>query len=156
MSDSRNQGGEYRFSSVANCVVNMIGPDHYAEYILPFDQKIRSEFECFGIHNCAWVVDPYMDAYSRVPGLGYIDMGLKSDLARAKRLFPDARRNILYTSMDLKNKPEAEIRRDFERIARDLAPCDVGLPDIEADVPDERILLAVSLCRELSERDKTE
>ena len=39
---------------------------------------------------------------------------------------------------------------DFERIAREFAPCDVGLPDIEADVPDEKIMFAMDLCAELS------
>jgi hypothetical protein len=120
--------------------------------LLKWDKKIREEFEAFGIHNCAWTVDPYMDAYATVPRLGYIDMGQVSDLARARELFPDARRNVLYTSMDLLNKSDEGIREDFERIARELAPCDVGLPDIEADVPDERVLLAMDLCQELSQK----
>ena len=155
--ERQNQSGvDYRFASVSNCVVNMIRPEHYAEHVLPFDLRIREAFEAFGIHNCAWVVDPYTDAYASVPNLGYIDMGLKSDLARAKRLFPVTRRNVLYTSMDLANQSEEKIRSDFERIARELAPCDVGLPDIEADVPDERVALAVRLCREWSRQAEGE
>ena len=47
----------------------------------------------------AWVVDAYMDAYAETPDLGYIDMGVTSDLARAKELFPHARRNLLYTAL---------------------------------------------------------
>ena len=54
--------------------------------------------------------------------------------------------------MDLLNKSDEGIREDFERIARELAPCDVGLPDIEADVPDERVLLAMDLCQELNQK----
>lgn len=141
-------GLEYRFATISNCVVNMLRSEHYAEHVLPFDLRIRAEFEGFGIHNCAWAVDPYMDAYATVPELGYIDMGLKSNLVKAKQLFPTARRTVLFTSMDLANKTEAEIRRDFERVARDLAPCDVGLPDIEADVSDDRVQLAMRLCDE--------
>lgn len=148
----KKAGVEYTFATISNCVVNMISAEHYAEHLFPFDLKVRAEFKDFGIHNCAWVVDPYMEAYATVPNLGYIDMGLTSDLNRAKRLFPDARRNILYTSMDLANKTEAQIRDDFAKIARELAPCDVGLPDIEIDVPDERILLAMDLCDEMSNK----
>jgi hypothetical protein len=146
----RAAGIDYTFATISNCVVNMIGPRHYAEHVLPFDLKIRSQFEDFGIHNCAWVVDPYMDAYATVPGLGYIDMGVTSDLARARRLFPGARRTVLYTSMDLANKTGPQIRADFERIAAGLAPCDVGLPDIEVDVSDERVIFAMDLCEELT------
>jgi len=133
-------------------VVNMIAPDHYREHVLPFDLKIRAEFENFGIHNCAWTVDPYMEAYATVPKLGYIDMGLTSDFKKAKRLFPDTRRTIPYTSMDLANKSQDQVRSDFERVAKELAPCDVGLPDIEVDVTDDRVLFAMDLCKELSDK----
>ncbi len=77
-------------------------------------------------------------------------MGLRSDLARIKRMFPAARRTLLYTPMDLANKTEAEIRRDFQRIARELGPCDVGLPDLEQDIPDDRVRFAMDLCAQLS------
>jgi hypothetical protein len=145
-------GVDEKFATISNCVVNMISADHYAEHVLAFDLKIRAEFQNFGIHNCAWVVDPYMDAYATVPKLGYIDMGITSDLKKAKRLFPKTRRNILYTSMDLANKSEQQIRTDFEKIANELAPCDVGLPDIEIDVSDDRILFAMDICKEFSDK----
>ncbi len=148
----KKAGVEYAFATIGNCVVNMISADHYREHLLAFDLKIRKEFRDFGIHNCAWIVDPYMEAYATVPGLGYIDMGITSDLVKAKRLFPEARRNILYTSMDLANKSEVEIRADFEKIATQLAPCDVGLPDIEMDVPDERVTFVMDLCEEMSQK----
>jgi len=145
-------GVDEKFATISNCVVNMISSEQYREHLLPYDMKIREHFEKFGIHNCAWVVDPYMSAYATVPRLGYIDMGITSDLKKAKELFPEARRNVLYTSMDLANKSKKQIRCDFEKIANELAPCDVGLPDIETDVPDEKVLFAMDLCQELSEK----
>ncbi len=148
----RAAGTDYQFGTTGNCVVNMISPKHYEEFLLPFDLKLRSAFKNFGIHNCAWSVTPYIEAYARVPDLGYIDMGLASDLPAVKRMFPDARRNVLYTAMDMMNKSEAQIRNDFERIAHELGPCDLGLPNMELGVTDERILFALNLCEELSSR----
>lgn len=145
-------GADYRFATISNCVVNMISGDHYREFLLPYDLKLRSHFEKFGIHNCAWEVDAYMEAYAETPKLGYIDMGVSSDLARARKLFPEARRNVIYTMMDLTNKSEAEIREDFERIARDYAPCDVGLPNVDLGIGDDRVKFAMDLCGELSAR----
>lgn len=58
---------DYRFGSTANCVVNMVSPEMYVEHMLPFDPRLRSEFESFGLHNCAWLVDPYMEPYSHIP-----------------------------------------------------------------------------------------
>jgi hypothetical protein len=148
----KKAGMDDKFGTIANCVVNMISPEHYHEHLLPYDLKIRAEFENFGIHNCAWIVDPFMDSYATVPRLGYLDMGITSDLKRAKRLFPDTRRNILYTSMDLANKSQEQIRSDFEQIATQFAPCDVGMPDIEIDVSDDRVKLTMDLCSEFTEK----
>jgi hypothetical protein len=148
----QRHGFEVRFLATANCMLNMIGPTQYREHLLPYDLRLRDAFEVFGIHNCAWSIDPHMEAYAGIRDLAYIDMGLESDLLRARRLFPRARRNLLYTSMDLKNKRWGDIRTDLDRIAAELGPCDLGLPDIEADVPDERILVALDYCRELSDR----
>jgi hypothetical protein len=146
----RQAGTEYCFGTTANCVVNMVSPKHYEELLLPFDLKLRSAFTNFGIHNCAWSVTPYLAAYARVPDLGYLDLGLASDLPAVKRLFPQARRNLIYTAMDMMNKTDAQIREDFERIARELGPCDLGLPNMELGVSDERILFALDLCAELT------
>jgi hypothetical protein len=148
----RRRGFDVRFLSIANCMLNMISPAQYREHLLRYDLELRAAFDVFGIHNCAWSIDPHMDAYAGMRELAYIDMGLESDLRRARRLFPNARRTLLYTPMDLKNKPWAEVRADLDRIAAELGPCDLGLPDIEADIPDERVLAVLERCRELSDR----
>ena len=143
-------GIHHSFATVANCTVNMVGPNIYADVLLPYDQQIAGAFTTIGIHNCAWTVTPYLDLYKKVPRVGYIDMGIESDLVRAREIFPQARRNCLYKSVDLKEKSREEIRKDFETIAQNLAPCDVGMPDIEYDVPEDKIMFAMDLCHELS------
>jgi hypothetical protein len=148
----RRRGFEVRFLSTANCMLNMISPAQYREHLVPYDVRLRDAFEVFGIHNCAWSIDPHMEAYAGIRDLAYIDMGIESDLRRARRLFPGARRNLLYTPMDLKNKTWLDIRADLDRVAEELGPCDLGLPDIEVDVPDERIRAVLEYCQELSGR----
>ncbi|HXK58739.1 MAG TPA: hypothetical protein PLP42_02500 [Acidobacteriota bacterium] len=151
----RQAGQTYNFASVSNCVVNMISPQLYHDRLLPFDAWIRDQFPVFGIHNCAWRVDPYLDSYREIPEFGYLDMGLESDLGKARKLFPEARRNVLLTSMYLSSRSDEGVRADLERIAAELGPCDLGLPDVEIDVPDARILYILDLCQELSERFAT-
>ncbi len=145
-------GIAYTFATVSNCLVNMISPEQYRDFLLPCDQRVAGAFETIGVHNCAWTADPYLEAYASIPNVGYIDMGLNSDLARARELFPDARRALMYTPMDLTNKSEFEIQDDFTRIARDYGPCDIVIADIEAGTPDDRVILALDLCRRLSEQ----
>jgi hypothetical protein len=130
---------EYQFFTVSNCLVNMISPEQYKDFVLPFDLKIAKAFETIGIHNCAWNADPYMDHYAEIPNLGYIDMGIESDLGKAKKLFPNARRALMYTPMDFNSKSIAQVRADMFQIAALYAPCDVVLADVEAGTRDEKI-----------------
>jgi hypothetical protein len=140
------------FFTVSNCLVNMIEPFLYEEFILPFDKRIAEAFGSIGIHNCAWSATPYLDSYAKVPGISYIDMGMDSDLVRARKLFTDARRAIMYTPMDVANKSTDAIRSDMEMIAENYGPCDIVAADIEDGTPDSRVLELIRICEEISER----
>jgi len=141
-------GVDVQFVTVSNCLVNMVSPQIYLELLLPFDRKLAGVYGCIGIHNCAWNATPYLEAYTGISGVGYIDMGIGSDLVRARNLFPDARRAIMYTPMDLVNESPEEIGADIQRIARDYAPCDIVIADIEAGTPDDRVRHVIGLCKE--------
>jgi hypothetical protein len=144
-------GVNYQFATVSNCLVNLVSPRHYRDLLLPYDQRITAAFGSLGVHNCAWSATPYLDHYAAIANVGYLDMGLDSDLPRAKALFPHVRRAVMYTPMDLGNKASEEIGRDLERIARDYGPCDVVCADIEAGTPDHRVWEILSRCEELSQ-----
>ncbi len=96
-------------------------------------------------------MDPYIADYASIEKLGYVDMGLDSDLCRVKRLCPRARRAIMYKPTDLKDKPLHEIRADLERIRRELSPCDIVMADIDTGTPDERVRVFGRMARELAE-----
>jgi hypothetical protein len=146
----RAGGVEYRFATISNCTVNLISPAQYAEFFLPRDRRIAAAFDTLGIHNCAWNANPYFDLYATIPHLGYIDMGIGSDLARARALMPAIRRAVMYTPMDLVNKAADEVRADLERIAGSYAPCDVVVADLDSGTPDARVLQVVEWCAQLS------
>jgi hypothetical protein len=138
------------FFTVSNCLVNLVSPAQYAEQLLPCDRRLAETFGALGVHNCAWTADAYLEHYAKLPDVQYIDMGLGSDLRRAREAFPRARRALMYTPMDLANKTLAGIGADLERIAREYAPCDLVVADIEADTPDERVRAVLDVCAELS------
>jgi hypothetical protein len=144
---------EVNFITVSNCLVNMVSPEQYKEFLLPLDTRMAEAFGRIGVHNCAWNADPYMDDYARIPHLGYIDMGLESDLSRARKVFPQARRALMYKPTDLANKSLKDIREDVERIARDYGPCDIVAADIEAGTPDRRVLEFIEICDEFNSRN---
>jgi len=147
----RDTGVVIRHATVSNCTVNMVSADQYREHLMPYDRMISDAFEFFGIHNCAWNVDPYVEDYARIRTLGYIDMGLQSNLTRVKRLCPDTRRAVMYTPTDLVNKTLDEIRTDLIRVRRELSPCDIVLADIDHDTPDDRVVAFAKLAEDTLE-----
>lgn len=148
----RASGCDLRFVTISNCLVNLVSPALYRDLLLPFDQSLAAVYGVIGIHNCAWSATPYLDDYARVPGLGYIDMGLHSDLARARTLFPQTRRALMYTPMDLANKTVTGLRADIDRVAREYGPCDLVFADIDLGMPDQRIHELIDLCERTSEK----
>ena len=145
-------GVKVDFFTVSNCMVNLVSPQQYRDMLLPFDQKIADTFGCIGIHNCSWNANAYFDEYATIPYLGYIDMGIESNLTRASEVFPHARRALMYRPTDLANKSLETIEADLEKIATEYAPCDVVVADIEINTPDERILSFVKMCDRINKR----
>jgi hypothetical protein len=113
--------------------------------LLPPDQRISEAFSCMGIHNCAWSATGYLDAYAQIPHVAYIDMGLESDLRRARELFPGARRALMYSPKEVAHKLLGRIKEDLARIAVEYGPCDLVLADIDAGVPDQRVRAVMDL-----------
>jgi Uroporphyrinogen decarboxylase (URO-D). len=139
-------------TSTSNCVVNMISPETYAEFLLPYDKKLMKAFNRLGIHSCNWVIDPYIEGFKKVGELGYIDFGYKSDLAKVKMAFPNATREAFYTPSNLVTKTEKEVEKDIERIFMELYPCELCLPDIDDFIPDEKLIRFYELAMTIASR----
>ena len=137
---------------VSNCTVNMISPDAYREFVFPYDTRIAGSFERFGVHTCNWDVTPYIDVLKPLPRVGYLDMGMGTDMARMREEFPNARRAVIYHPNTLEEAEIGTIRGDLERIHKNLAPCDVVMADITHTTPDARVNELLEICRELESR----
>ncbi len=134
---------------VSNCVMNMISPRMYREFIYPYDKRIAEQFAYFGVHTCNWNATPYLAILHALPKMGYLDMGLSTDLPRARTLFPEARRAVMYSPVTLQDAPLAEIANDMRRIRDELSPCDIVMADIQWTTPDARVNALLDICRAL-------
>jgi hypothetical protein len=145
-------GIKTRFFTISNCFVNMVSPRQYRDLLYPYDQQIANTFGLIGVHNCAWSATPYLEEYAKIPSVGYLDMGMTSDLQKAKTLFPHTRRAIMYTPMDVANKSLFEIRQDLENIAQHYGPCDMVFADLDIGIEDRKIIQLVEICQQLSDK----
>ena len=119
---------------------------------------LSKKYERFGIHNCNWDITPYIKVYRSIKKMGYVNMGINSDMKRAIEVFCDVRRAILYSpAVAIEKKPVDEIRKDIEKIYNELAPCDIVLADIvENNTPDLKVIKIINMIRQISEIDKDE
>jgi hypothetical protein len=138
--------------SVSNCVMNMVSPQSYAEFVRPCDGKIAESFQRFGVHTCNWDVTPYIEVLAELPKVGYLDMGMMSDMRRVRETFPDTYRAVLYSPVKLQQASLEEIKRDMEKIYNDLGPCDLVMADVQASTPDERVQALLDMCAEIGNR----
>jgi hypothetical protein len=143
-------GQTSKFFTTSNCLVNLISPDLYSKLLLQFDQRLAQEFGCLGLHNCAWNADPYLESYSRIPYLGYIDMGVESDLGRAREMFLHARRAVMVNPDNIEFASDSGLAEFLGRIAEQFGPCDVILADIDRDM-DEALIRFLNTCKQISE-----
>lgn len=133
-------GVERNFFVTANCVVNMISGAQYREFVMPHDLRLAHHFPRFGIHNCAWRVDPYAPAYAEIGNLDYLDFGFDSDLAMLKELFPDTTLCAMYSPLALVRDDTATLRHSLRRLHDTLGRCRIIVADIEAGTPPERLM----------------
>ena len=145
----RKSGFHINLLSNSNCVMNMLSPDLAEEFVVPYDIIMSKEFDRFGIHTCNWSITPYIDALRKIEKMGYIDMGIESDMKKVKEVFPDARRAVMYSPLLLESKSLEDIRIDLRKIYDDLAPCDIVLADVDYDTPDSRVSEFIAITQEL-------
>src|SRR4030043_485943 len=148
----RESGFYINHFCVSNCTLNMVSPQIYREFLFPYDKKIAESFERFGVHTCNWNVTPYLEEIKKLPKVGYLDMGIMSDLKKVKKMFPETRRVVGYSPVRLQEANLDEIRKDMKKIYNELSPCDVEMADIEATTSDKRVNELLQICKNLELR----
>ena len=81
--------------------------------------------------------------------MGYIDMGMETDMKRMKEVFPDTRRAVLYSPVKIEELSLEEITADLKKIRDDISPCDIVLADIESTTPEDRVRDVLEIVRKL-------
>lgn len=147
----RQYGFDVDLLSLSNCVLNMISPAMYEEFVLPLDEALSHQFELFGIHICNWNITPYLDSLRKIKKMGYLDMGMDSDMEKARRYFPDTRRAVLYHPNKLIFLLEDQMEAEIRQIYRQLAPCDLVLGGIDPSTTVEQVRRFLDLAQRIRE-----
>lgn len=145
----RKSGFYINLLSNSNCVLNMISPDQYEKFLLQYDVKMSQAFERFGIHTCNWNASNYLEVLRKIPKMGYLDMGMNSDLEKMRELYPKTRKAIMYSPVNLEEKTLEDIRADIFRIYQSIGSCDIVMADVECTTPDQRVNDFLKICQDI-------
>lgn len=125
-----------------NCSVQMISQRTYESYLLPYECWLAERLQPYGIHHCGDNLEHVVDAYARVPGLAFVDVGWGSDVAACRKALPDAFLSLRLNPARLRWQSPNQVRADVESLLDRAGPPDkVALCCVamDAGTPDENV-----------------
>jgi uroporphyrinogen-III decarboxylase len=131
-----------RINLHSNCSVQMISKATYEEYLLPYECWLAERLQPYGIHHCGDNLEHVIEAYARVPGLAYVDVGWGSDVSACRQALPDAFFSLRLSPVRLRTATPDQVRADVERLLEGAGPlhkvalCCVSM---DAETPDENV-----------------
>jgi len=129
---------------LGNCNVVMMSPDLYVEMIRDYDiqcveyaaQLTGKEPSC-NLHHCNVKVDPFVEAYSTIPGLHTVQGSYLSDIKKFHQILPDVNFSAMVSPSDLLNKSLGQIEEELNWCLATGAH-DLAIWDIDPDFSPQR------------------
>jgi uroporphyrinogen-III decarboxylase len=126
----------------SNCSVQMISRATYEEFLLPRECWLAERLQPYGIHHCGDNLEHVIEAYARVPGLAFVDVGWGSDVAACRQALPDAVFSLRLNPARLRAQTPADVQADVEYLVAQAGPLDklaLCCVAMDADTPDENV-----------------
>ena len=131
-----------RLNLHSNCTEQMISRATYEEFLLPYDCWLSERLQPYGIHHCGDNLEHLVEAYARVPGLAFVDVGWGSDVAACRAVLPDTFLSLRLNPARLRTQTPVQVREDVERLLEQAGPLDklaLCCVAMDADTPDENV-----------------
>jgi hypothetical protein len=131
-----------RLNLHSNCSVQMISRATYEQFLLPHECWLAERLQPYGIHHCGDNLEHVVEAYARVPGLSYVDVGWGSDVAACRRVLPGTFFSLRLSPVRLRTQTPDEVRADAGRLLEQGGPIDklaLCCVAIDADTPDDNV-----------------
>lgn len=130
-SRQRKSGYDVDMLVPADCVINMVSPSMYEQFLFQYDKLLVESFAYSGLHTCNWNVTPYLDVLKGIDNLGYLDMGINSEVLKVQECFPTTRKSVLLSPMFLKEDWKKQ-KSQIDKVARAMNPVDFTMGSIDS------------------------
>lgn len=100
-----------------NCTVQLISPETYREFLLPYDRLLSEKYAAnYGVHHCGQSMHKYAPHYATLKSARWYDIGYGSDVAECIREYAEADREkefvARYGPVRLLNAQPDEVRTE--------------------------------------------
>jgi hypothetical protein len=124
------------------CSLTMISMSHYLQFLFPFDRQWNLLQRPYGIHYCGSDPHRFAEAFARLPGLDYLDVGWGGNVELLRKFLPKTFLNIRLSPVEMLHQSVEEIETAIRSLVFQSGnPWLTGVCCINMDdqVPDEKI-----------------
>ena len=135
-------GVEPAISLHSNCTVQMISPETYETFLLPYERRLAKELYPYGIHHCGNNMHALAPSYAKVDGAVLFDVGWGSDVAACRAVLPDKILSLRLSPVRVMTATPEEIERDLVGLleqARPLEKAAICCINMDYGTPDENV-----------------
>ena len=133
----------------------MISTEDYEKFIFPIDRAWSETYRPFGIHYCGTDPHRYADAFARLPGLDFLDVGWGGDVKKIRQALPNTFLNLRLSPVEILDQSVDEIRQTIIQLVEDSAnPYLTGVCCINLDdkITDDQITAIFETVSELRQK----
>jgi hypothetical protein len=125
-----------------NCSVEMVSPQTFREFLLPYDKLLARDLSPYGIHHCGKDMHKVAAMYAEIKGAVFFDVGWGSDIRACRATLPDAIFSLRLSPVRVSTLSRAEVIADVERVLNAGAPLEravVCCINMDGETPDENV-----------------
>lgn len=135
----------------SNCSVSMISSSMYRKILFPYEKRLASALQPYGVHHCGNNTERYVDDYSRLP-ISFLDVGWGSDIAACRSKLPGVFLNLRISPTFLREcsvEKAREIAAGLIEQAKGPGSCGLCCINMDASTPDENVMALIAVAEEL-------
>ena len=126
-----------------NCTVQLISPETYRDFVLPFDKILAEKYaRNYGVHHCGQSMHKYAPHYGVLKSARWYDIGFGSDVAECIRHYQDRELEkefvVRYGPVRLLNAASGEVREEVRSLV-DAGATSLLILGVDSMTPDENI-----------------
>lgn len=131
-----------RINLHSNCSLTMISADHYSEYLLEYDQLFAENYQPYGIHYCGEDMHRMRQAFAKIDGASFFDVGWGSDVKLCREALPEKFLSLRLSPARMLSESQPTVAQDVTKLLEQAGPLDrTGLCCVNMDygTPDENV-----------------